>query len=55
VRLDLLLHLYLLMMSLLLVELRSQTSQLLGIVRCLVGFTSKAFPLSLVMVKPNKR
>jgi hypothetical protein len=48
---DLLFHLNLVVVPLLLVELCSETSQLLSFIRRLVGFAGDAFALSLVMIK----
>ena len=51
-RLDLLLHLYLLMMPLLVIQLRSQPDQLLCLLRLLMAFSrfSLAFPLFVVQL-----
>ena len=50
---DLLLHLNLLSMPLLLEEFSSQPSELLGILRLLVAFTSESFALALFVVEAS--
>jgi len=52
-RLDLLLHLYLLMVSLLLVQFGTQAGQLLSVFRCFVAFTRRLLASSFLVVQSS--